>query len=196
MRGDVGARHIALSGLSTVLSAGRCGGRFARGCGRWRRILRFVAVESDDPRVVVAEAVVTDPCMWSAEMPHLYDVDVEARRGERVVAEHHGKIGLRRMAPRRPVDFAPGTGVENRRRASTSAFPRRAWDRGDTMGEHRQVVTIARRGLHRWATRGSGGWPRGGRWCVGVGRWGRSWRRRWCGRAWDWCGLSTAIFWS
>jgi hypothetical protein len=43
-------------------------------------------------------------------MPHLYNVDVEARAGERFVAEYHGKIGLRRMAPRRPVDFAPGTG--------------------------------------------------------------------------------------
>ena len=54
----------------------------------------------------MAEAVVTDPCMWSPEMPHLYHVDVEARQGEQVVAEYHGTIGLRRLAPRRPVDFA------------------------------------------------------------------------------------------
>lgn len=57
-----------------------------------------------------AEAVVSDPCMWSAEMPHLYHVDVVARRGELVIAEYRGEIGLRRLAPRRPVDFAPGTG--------------------------------------------------------------------------------------
>jgi hypothetical protein len=57
-----------------------------------------------------AEAVVTDPCMWSKDMPHFYHVNVEARDGERVVAEYHGPIGLRRTAPRRPVDFAPGTG--------------------------------------------------------------------------------------
>jgi beta-galactosidase/beta-glucuronidase len=70
----------------------------------------FHAVDSDENGVVMAEAVVADPCMWSAELPHVYDVDVEARVGDRVVAEYHGKVGLRRLAPRRPVDFAPGTG--------------------------------------------------------------------------------------
>jgi hypothetical protein len=58
----------------------------------------------------VAEAIITDPCMWSSEMPHLYRVDVKAVEGDRVVAEYHGTIGLERLAPRRPVDFAPGTG--------------------------------------------------------------------------------------
>ena len=57
-----------------------------------------------------AEAIVTDPCMWTPEMPHLYRVEVEAIEGDRVVAEYHGTIGLERLAPRRPVDFAPGTG--------------------------------------------------------------------------------------
>ena len=59
---------------------------------------------------LVVEAVVPDPCMWSSELPHLYHVVVEARQGERVIAEYRDKIGLRRLAPRRPVDFAPGTG--------------------------------------------------------------------------------------
>lgn len=57
-----------------------------------------------------AEAVVPDPCMWSAEMPHLYRVDVEAVQGDTVLTEYHGTVGLRRLAPRLPVDFAPGTG--------------------------------------------------------------------------------------
>jgi beta-galactosidase/beta-glucuronidase len=48
--------------------------------------------------------------MWTAEMPHLYQADIEARVGDHVIAEYHGTIGLRRLAPRRPVDFAPGTG--------------------------------------------------------------------------------------
>ena len=59
---------------------------------------------------VQVETVVSDPCMWTPEMPHLYQADVEARQGEQLVAEYHGTIGLRRLAPRRPVDFAPGTG--------------------------------------------------------------------------------------
>jgi beta-galactosidase/beta-glucuronidase len=58
----------------------------------------------------MADAVVTDPCIWSPEMPHVYDVDVVARIGDQIVAVHHEKIGLRRLAPRRPVDLAPGTG--------------------------------------------------------------------------------------
>ena len=56
------------------------------------------------------ETVVSDPCMWTPEMPHLYEADLEARRDGELVAEYHGSIGLRRLAPRRPVDFAPGTG--------------------------------------------------------------------------------------
>jgi beta-galactosidase/beta-glucuronidase len=70
----------------------------------------FRDVNSATAGVFVGEAVVTDPCLWSAELPHLYDVDVEAWQGERMVAGYHGRIGLRRLAPRRPVDFAPGTG--------------------------------------------------------------------------------------
>jgi hypothetical protein len=57
-----------------------------------------------------AEAIVPDPCMWTPEMPHLYQADVEAIRGNEIVAEYHGPVGIRRLAPRRPVDFAPGTG--------------------------------------------------------------------------------------
>jgi beta-galactosidase/beta-glucuronidase len=68
----------------------------------------FRTANSKEP--TEAEAIVPDPCMWSAELPHLYRVDVEALQADRVVAEYHGTIGLRRLAPRLPVDFAPGTG--------------------------------------------------------------------------------------
>ncbi len=43
-----------------------------------------------------AEAYVPDPCVWSPELPHVYHADVEARQGERVVAEFHGPIGFRK----------------------------------------------------------------------------------------------------
>ena len=46
----------------------------------------------------LAEVVVPDPCTWSPDLPHLYQVDVEARRGDSVVAAYHGTIGLRRMS--------------------------------------------------------------------------------------------------
>jgi beta-galactosidase/beta-glucuronidase len=44
----------------------------------------------------LAVAIVPDPCVWLPELPHLYQADVEARQGDRVVAEYHGMIGLRR----------------------------------------------------------------------------------------------------
>src|SRR3954469_14668801 len=59
---------------------------------------------------IQVETVVPDPCMWTPEMPHLYQADIEARQNEQLIAEYHGTIGLRRLAPRRPADFAPGTG--------------------------------------------------------------------------------------
>jgi len=46
-----------------------------------------------------AEAIVTDPCWWSADLPHLYQADVQAIRGEEIVAEFHGKLGLRSSGP-------------------------------------------------------------------------------------------------
>ncbi len=46
-----------------------------------------------------AEAIVTDPCWWSAELPHLYEAHVEALHGEEIVAEYHGKLGLRSSGP-------------------------------------------------------------------------------------------------
>lgn len=70
----------------------------------------FAFRELGKGEVAQSEAVVPDPCMWSAEMPHLYRVDVRAFARDQVIAEYHNTVGLRRLAPRRPVDFAPGTG--------------------------------------------------------------------------------------
>jgi hypothetical protein len=44
----------------------------------------------------VAEAAVTDLCMWSAEQPHLYQVELEALRGDDVLAVYHGTLGLKK----------------------------------------------------------------------------------------------------
>lgn len=70
----------------------------------------FAFRPKDNKQPNVAEAVITDPCMWTPEMPHVYQVEVQAMDGETAVAAYDGTIGLRRLAPRRPVDFAPGTG--------------------------------------------------------------------------------------
>jgi hypothetical protein len=51
-----------------------------------------------------AEAIVTDPCLWSEELPHVYQAAVQAVRGGEVVAEYHGVVGLRRTSPARNWD--------------------------------------------------------------------------------------------
>ena len=62
---------------------------------------------SFDP-TTLAEAVVTDPCTWSPELPHLYQADVEALQGDRIVAEFHGAIGLRRGSSGQKSDLFTG----------------------------------------------------------------------------------------
>jgi Glycosyl hydrolases family 2 len=42
----------------------------------------------------VAEAVLPDPCFWSQEMPFLYDVAVELRRGDDVLESTEFTIAL------------------------------------------------------------------------------------------------------
>jgi len=57
-------------------------------------VFLFRAVPGVSP--AAAEALVTDPCVWSHELPHLYQCDVVAQRGEQILAEYHGTIGFRR----------------------------------------------------------------------------------------------------
>jgi hypothetical protein len=70
----------------------------------------FAFRRTDSKQPNVAEAVITDPCLWTPEMPHVYRVELQVLNGDTVVATFDSAIGLRRLAPRRPVDFAPGTG--------------------------------------------------------------------------------------
>ena len=106
---DMEARIFArFQGAEQVVLRGALRGPF---CEKARTLpADFPFIDANPRQAGVVEAIITDPCMWTAEMPHLYQADVEALQGERVVAEYHGTIGLQRMAPRRPVDFAPGTG--------------------------------------------------------------------------------------
>ena len=64
-------------------------------CERSRTLPAEIAFR-DAGKPGLIEALVPDPCTWSPELPHLYQADVEARQGQRVLAEYHGTIGLRR----------------------------------------------------------------------------------------------------
>jgi hypothetical protein len=56
----------------------------------------------------VAEAIIPDPCQWSRELPHVYHVNIAARRGEQLLAEANTPIGLQRTTPRRTGIEFPG----------------------------------------------------------------------------------------
>jgi len=100
--------HARYLGSESVTLRGKLRGPF---CERGHTLpADFPFREVNTPQGKQAEAIVTDPCMWTPEMPHIYRVEVEALDGDCVVARYNGTIGLRRLAPRRPVDFAPGTG--------------------------------------------------------------------------------------
>jgi len=79
-------------------------------CERGRTLPADFSFQAIAVQPATAAALVTEPCLWSAEMPQLYRVDVVAKQGDEIIAEYHEMIGLNRLSPRRPVDFAPGTG--------------------------------------------------------------------------------------
>lgn len=107
---DVEAHVIArYTGRESVTLCGKLRGPFCERAQTLKADFPFTEPSAALARNV-AEAVITDPCMWTPEMPHVYQVEVQAMDGNRLVAEHQAAIGLRRLAPRRPVDFAPGTG--------------------------------------------------------------------------------------
>lgn len=104
------AAHVRASytGSARVTLRGKVRGPF---CEIGRTLsAAYIFRQTGDNHQNVVEAVITDPCMWTPEMPHVYRVEVQAMDGDTVIATYDGTIGLRRLAPRRPVDFAPGTG--------------------------------------------------------------------------------------
>lgn len=44
---------------------------------------------------LLARAVITDPCYWTSDLPQIYDVHVELRQNDQVLAREQRKIGLR-----------------------------------------------------------------------------------------------------
>lgn len=55
---------------------------------------------------LLARAIVTDPCLWTSDLPHTYDVQIELRRGSQTLASERRSIGLRGLGVRE----TPGSG--------------------------------------------------------------------------------------
>ncbi|WP_425616133.1 hypothetical protein NA78x_006072 [Anatilimnocola sp. NA78] len=49
---------------------------------------------------LLARTTITDPCYWTSDLPQLYDVHVELRRGSEVLAREQRMIGLRGIGAR------------------------------------------------------------------------------------------------
>jgi hypothetical protein len=113
---DVEARiyarcRIALTGDQPGLGdptelRGTLHGPFCDGARTLPAEFAFRRAKSGDAALI--EAVVPDPCVWTPELPHVYQIDVEARQGGRIVAEHHSRLGLKRSQPRRGGMAFPG----------------------------------------------------------------------------------------
>jgi hypothetical protein len=77
-----------------IVLRGTLRGPFCEGVRTLPAVIQFRDLSGQNPGV--AEALVPDPCTWSSELQHLYQVEVEARRGSQTVAAYYGTIGLRR----------------------------------------------------------------------------------------------------
>lgn len=53
--------------------------------------------ETSAGAALLAEAVVPDPCFWTTELPFLYRVEAELRRGDHVMARAERLLGIRRL---------------------------------------------------------------------------------------------------
>src|SRR3954452_22850399 len=89
---DVEARVIARyqGTQSGVKLRGTLRGPF---CEKARTLpAEFLFRDVGNGKGVQLETIVPDPCMWTPEMPHLYQADVEAKQGDHLIAEYHGTI--------------------------------------------------------------------------------------------------------
>ncbi|WP_254513087.1 hypothetical protein [Anatilimnocola floriformis] len=56
---------------------------------------KYVLTDLGAGPTLLARTTITDPCYWTSDLPHLYDVHIELRRGSEVLASEKRQIGLR-----------------------------------------------------------------------------------------------------
>ena len=61
---------------------------------------KFVLKDLGAGPTLLARATLTDPCLWTGDLPQIYDVQIELRRGSEVVAGEQRMIGLRGIGTR------------------------------------------------------------------------------------------------
>jgi hypothetical protein len=61
---------------------------------------RFPLQDLGPGPTLLARAIVTDPCIWTNDLPHVYEVHFELRRGNHVLARGQRILGLRGIGRR------------------------------------------------------------------------------------------------
>jgi hypothetical protein len=61
---------------------------------------RFALQDLGAGPTLLARATLTDPCLWTSDLPQIYDVHVELRRGTEVLTREQRMLGLRGIGTR------------------------------------------------------------------------------------------------
>jgi hypothetical protein len=78
-----------------------CGWIYGPECAYARTLpTRFSLVDAGPGSTLLAQAMISEPCFWSADMPYLYAATIELRRGDEVVAHVERTLGIRLLLAR------------------------------------------------------------------------------------------------
>lgn len=89
--------------------------------------IRFL--DAGPGETVLSKALLPDPCYWTPELPFLYDVHLEVRRGEETVATLDRTLGIRNFGPRGKFFYQDGKRwvMRGAFRAPAMTFDLRDW---------------------------------------------------------------------
>jgi len=65
---------------------------------------KFVLRDMGPGPTLLARATITDPCLWTSDLPQIYDLHIELRRGAEMLASEKRQIGLRGLGVRQTRD--------------------------------------------------------------------------------------------
>lgn len=65
-------------------------------CTKARTLPAEIAFRSETSNATVARVVVPDPCEWTAELPHVYEVELQATQHGRLMAQIQERVGFQK----------------------------------------------------------------------------------------------------
>ena len=96
-----GARVYAQLPADATAGLQLCGSIHGPECAYARTLpTRFSLIDAGPGLTMLARAMITEACFWSADMPYLYTATVELRRGAEVMARVERTLGIRLLVAR------------------------------------------------------------------------------------------------